>query len=84
MPDYGKLRDMVSHRVTFEYDSGARIVGYLTACQPPEGPVQLVNLTRAELLDATGKLLETHATLSLVPNVLSGVRITEGPSGRDV
>jgi hypothetical protein len=84
MPDYAKLRDLVSHRDAFEFDSGARVTGYITACKPPEGPVQLVNLSRAELTDATGKVLESHATMSLVPNVLTGVRIAEGPSGRDL
>jgi hypothetical protein len=27
MPNYNKLRELVSHRVTFDYDTGARIVG---------------------------------------------------------
>jgi len=49
MPDYAKLREMVSHRVAFEYDTGARIVGYLAQCRPGSGPVQLVKLARAEL-----------------------------------
>ena len=40
MPDYSKLHDMVSHRVNFEYDTGARIVGYLASCQPSSGPGQ--------------------------------------------
>jgi len=83
MPQYAKLRDYVSHRLTFDYDSGARIVGYVTACKPPSGPVQLINLTRVEIHDATGRVLETHETLSLVPNVLVGWRVTEGPSGRE-
>jgi hypothetical protein len=83
MPQYAKLRDYVSHRLTFDYDSGARIVGYVTACKPPTGPVQLINLTRAEIHDATGRVLETHESLSLVPNVLTGWRVTEGPSGRE-
>lgn len=83
MPDYAKLRQMVSHRVTFEYDTGARVVGYLHACKPASGPVQVVNLTKADLLDATGRVLEHHESYSLVPNALVGVRITEGPSGRE-
>ena len=82
MPQYEQLRQMVSHRVAFDYDTGARIIGYVTSCLPAAGAVQIVNLARAELVDATGRILETHEALSIVPNVLVGVRITEGPSGR--
>src|SRR5437879_306183 len=32
MPDYKKLRDMISHRVTLEYDTGAKVIGYLASC----------------------------------------------------
>ncbi len=84
MPDYSKLRDLVSHRVELEYDSGARVVGYVAACQPPEGTVQLLTMSKVEFRDATGKVLERHDTATLVPNVLTGVRKAEGPSGRDV
>ena len=80
MPDYKKLRDMVSHRVTFEYDTGARIVGYLAACKPSTGPVQLALVSRADILDAGGKVLEHHAELSVVPNLLASFKVTEGPS----
>jgi hypothetical protein len=83
MPDYSKIRQMVSHRVTFEYDTGARIVGYIAACKPATGPVQIVNLTNCDLLDSTGRVLEHHAEFSFVPNSLVGVRLTEGPSGRE-
>ena len=83
MPQYAKLRDYVSHRLTFDFDTGARLVGYVTACKPPTGPVQLVNMTRVEILDATGRVLETHESLSIVPNGLVGFRVTEGPSGRE-
>ena len=84
MADYSKLREMVSHRVSFEYDTGAKVVGYLTACKPAAGQVQLVTLARAEFLDATGRVLESVDNLSLVPNVMVGVKIAEGPRGRDV
>lgn len=84
MPDYEKLRQMVSHRVAFEYDTGAKVVGYLARCMPPSGPVQLVVMTKVDVLDATGKVLEHHEEFSLVPNALSAVRIAEGPRGRDV
>ncbi len=84
MADYGKLREMVSHRVSFEYDTGAKVIGYLTSCKPATGPVQLVSLARADVLDATGRVLETSDSLILVPNVMIGVKIAEGPRGRDV
>jgi hypothetical protein len=83
MPDYSKIRQMVSHRVTFEFDTGARIVGYLAGCKPASGPVQIANLTKADVLDSTGRVLEHHAEFSFVPNALVGVRVTEGPSGRE-
>jgi hypothetical protein len=82
MPDYSKIRDMISHRVVIEYDTGARIVGYLSNCRPNEGQVQLVSLSRAQLQDAAGNVLETHDTLSVCPNVVTGFKLEEGPSGR--
>ena len=82
MPDYVKLRDLISHRVVVEYDTGARIVGYVASCRPNEGPVQLVNLSRARIEDADGNIMETHDSLSLCPNVLTGFNLEEGPSGR--
>jgi recombinational DNA repair protein RecT len=81
MPDYSKLRNMVSHRVSFDYDSGARIVGYLAACKPADGPVQCVVMTKVDILDAKGQLLEHHPEFSFVPNVLVSFRVTEGPGG---
>lgn len=80
MADYAKLRDLISHRVTFEYDTGARIVGYVAACKPATGPVQVVVLSRAEIVDANGRVLEQHPELSMVPNLLVAYRLTEGPS----
>lgn len=84
MPDYSKLRDLVSHRVVIEYDTGARIVGYLAACRPADGQVQLIRLSRATLEDADGNVMETHDNLSLCPNVVTGISLQEGPSGRDI
>jgi hypothetical protein len=84
MADYTKLREMVSHRVSFEFDTGARVVGYLTACKPASGQVQLVSLAKAEIIDATGRVLESHDSLVVVPNVLVGMKVAEGPRGRDV
>jgi hypothetical protein len=81
MPDYGKLRNMVSHRVSFDYDSGARIVGYLAACKPATGAVQCVVMSKVDILDAGGQVLEHHEEFSFVPNVLVAFRVTEGPGG---
>lgn len=82
MPDYSKLHELVSHRVTIEYDTGARIVGYLASCQPPSGPVEFVLLTHAELIDSRGKVVQKHEELSICPNALTGFTLEEGPSGR--
>jgi hypothetical protein len=79
MPDYKKLRDMVSHRITFEYDTGAKIVGYLASCAPATGPVQLVVLSKVQLIDAGGSVVAKYDELPMVPNNLIGFRITEGP-----
>jgi hypothetical protein len=83
MPDYSKLRSMVSHRVTFDFDTGARIVGYLAGCKPAQGPVQVASMTKVEIIDSTGRVLEHHAEFSFVPNSLVGMRVTEGPSHRE-
>jgi hypothetical protein len=84
MPDYSKLHDLVSHRVNFEFDTGARIVGYLSACQPASGPVEFVVVKKAELIDSSGRVVRHADELTLCPNVLVGVRMDEGPRGRDV
>ncbi|HET6610970.1 MAG TPA: hypothetical protein VFG83_03240 [Kofleriaceae bacterium] len=84
MPDYAKLRDLTSHRITINYDTGARIVGYLGACRPARGPVQLISLSRVDMFDADGNILETHDELSVCPNALVGVNLAEGPEGRDL
>jgi hypothetical protein len=83
MPQYQKLRDYVSHRMTFDFDTGARIVGYIESAKPATGPVQLLNLNRVDILDSTGRVLEHHENYSLVPNAIVGFRVTEGPSGRE-
>jgi hypothetical protein len=81
VPDYGNLRNMVGHRVTFDFDTGARVVGYLAGCRPEKGAVQVALLEKADVCDSSGRILETHGKLSLVPNVLCGYRVTEGPGG---
>src|SRR4051812_37490774 len=80
MPNYARLHELVSHRVTFEYDTGAKIVGYIAACKPATGPVQVVVMSRVDILDDKGRVLEHHDEFSFVPNVLSSFRLTEGPS----
>ena len=77
--DYRKLRDMVSHRVTFEFDSGAKIVGYVASCVPPAGPVQMLVLSKVQILDQGDGVLAKYDELPIVPNNLIGFRITEGP-----
>jgi hypothetical protein len=84
MPDYSKLHELVSHRVALEYDTGVRIVGYLASCQPGTGQVQFVRLSRAEVLSPSGQIIERFDQLAVVPNVLSGFALDEGPSGRNL
>lgn len=79
MPDYKKLRDMVSHRITLEYDTGAKVVGYVASCAPASGPVQMVVLSKVQVLDSTSTVLAKYDELPLVPNNLIDFRITEGP-----
>ncbi|HET6150447.1 MAG TPA: hypothetical protein VFH68_23110 [Polyangia bacterium] len=80
MPDYNKLREMISHRATFEFDTGAKVVGYIGSCTPASGPVQLVVLSKVQLLDSANNIVAQYAELPLVPNNLIGFRVTEGPS----
>jgi hypothetical protein len=77
--DYKKLREMVSHRVTFEFDSGAKVVGYIASCMPATGPVQLLTLSKVQILDGASKLLGKYEEYPLVPNNLVGFQVTEGP-----
>ena len=79
MPDYKKLRDMVSHRVTFEYDTGAKIVGYIASCAPAAGPVQMLVLSKVQVTEASGATLARYDELLVVPNNLVGFAVTEGP-----
>ena len=57
--DYKKLRDMVSHRVTFEYDSGSKVVGYVASCLPPSGAVQMLVLSKVQVLDGAKNVIAT-------------------------
>jgi hypothetical protein len=84
MPDYSRIHEMVSHRVCIEYDTGARIVGYLASCQPGSGPVQFVKLTSAELQDASGRTVLKAGDITICPNIVTAFRMEEGPRGRDL
>ena len=84
MPNYAKLHDLISHRVLIEYDTGAKVTGYLAACQPKEGPVEFVVLEDAKLIDSRGRVVREASELTMSPNVLTGVSLDEGPRGRDV
>jgi hypothetical protein len=84
MPNYERLRaEFNSRRITIDYDTGARVTGYVAASKPGSGPVLVLNLTKAKIYDAQGKLLEEHDALSVVPNALVGFRITDGPGARE-
>ena len=84
MPNYSKLHDLVSHRVTIEYDTGARVTGYLASCQPSSGPVEFVVLSEAKMIDSRGRVLRELTEVTLCPNVLVSFALDEGPRGRDV
>ena len=79
MPDYKSLREMVSHRVTFEFDTGSKVVGYIASCAPASGPVQMVTLSKVQVLDAGNNLVAKYDEYPFVPNNLIGFRVTEGP-----
>ena len=84
MPDYSKIHDLVSHRVSLEYDTGARVVGMLASCQPSSGPVEFLVLHDAKLFSSSGKMVRELADVTLCPNVITGIGLDEGPRGRDV
>ena len=84
MPNYAKLHDLISHRVTIEYDTGARVSGYLASCQPASGPVEFVVLSDAKLVDSRGRVVRETDEITLCPNVLTSIALDEGPRGRDV
>jgi hypothetical protein len=79
MPDYKKFREMISHRVTLDYDTGAKVVGYLASCAPPQGPVQYAVLSKVQVLDSSGNVVARFDELPIVPNNLVGFKVTEGP-----
>ena len=84
MPNYSNLHDLISHRVMIEYDTGAKVSGYLASCQPSSGPVEFVVLSDAKLIDSRGRVLRETSELTLCPNILTSIALDEGPRGRDV
>ena len=83
MPNYSKLHDLISHRVTIEYDTGARITGYLASCQPSSGPVEFAVLSEAKLIDSKGRVLREQGELTVCPNLVTSIMLDECPRGRD-
>jgi hypothetical protein len=79
MPDYKSLREMVSHRVTFEFDTGSKVVGYIASCAPASGPVQMVTLSKVQILDSGNNVVGKYDEYPFVPNSLVGFHVTEGP-----
>ena len=84
MPNYSKLHDLISHRVSIEFDTGAKIIGYLASCQPSSGPVEFVVLSDARLIDSHGRTVREQAELTMCPNLVTSIALDEGPRGRDV
>jgi hypothetical protein len=84
MPNYSKIHDLMSHRVMIEYDTGARVSGYVASCQPSSGPVEFVVLSDAKLFDSKGRIVREAAELTVCPNMLTSIALDEGPRGRDV
>jgi hypothetical protein len=84
MPNYAKLHDLTSHRVMIEYDTGARVTGYVASCQPSSGAVEFVVLSDAKLIDSRGRVVREAGELTLCPNVLTSIALDEGPRGRDL
>jgi small nuclear ribonucleoprotein (snRNP)-like protein len=84
MPNYSKLHDLISHRVMIEYDTGAKVTGYLASCQPSSGPVEFCVLSDARLIDSRGRVVRETPELAVCPNVLTGITLDEGPRGREL
>lgn len=76
------LRDLVSHRVTFDFENGHHLTGYVATVRPPEGEVVTMALTRVEISNDAGEVIERHREMVLVPSVMTNYRLTEGPSAK--
>jgi small nuclear ribonucleoprotein (snRNP)-like protein len=84
MPNYSKLHDLISHRITIEYDTGARITGYLAACLPASGAVEFCVLSDVAMTDSRGRVVREVGELAICPNIVTSIALDEGPRGRDV
>jgi hypothetical protein len=78
MANQQSLREMLSHRVTFTYDTGVEVVGTVIACAPVTGPVEYLVLAKVEVKGGTGQVLARFAELPLLPGNLVGISVTEG------
>jgi hypothetical protein len=76
------LRDLVSHRVTFDFENGHHLTGYVATVRPPDGEVITMALTRVEITNTAGDVVERHREMVLIPSVLTNYRLTEGPSAK--
>lgn len=76
------LRDLVSHRVTFDFENGCHVTGYVATVRPAQGEVLTMALTRVEISDEHGNIIESHREMTVVPAVLVSYRQTEGPSAK--
>ena len=81
MPNYSKLHDLISHRVTIEYDTGARVSGYVASCQPSSGPVEFVVLSDAKLFDSKGRVVREAKDILFLGSA-SAIRIWPRPGLR--
>ena len=78
MANHQSLREMLSHRVTFTYDTGVEVAGTVTACAPGAGTVEYVVLAKVEVKGRAGQVLARFAELPLLPGNLVGITVTEG------
>jgi len=49
------------------------------SCLPPNGPVQMLVLSKVQVFDGAKNVIARYDELPLVPNNLVGFKITEGP-----
>ena len=80
MPNYDKLRELVS--IASPSTTTPARGSSATSPRPSAatGPVQVLVMSRVDILDDKGRVLEHHDEFSFVPNVMIGFRLTEGPS----
>ncbi len=76
------LRDLVSHRVTFDYENGCHVTGYVSTVRPAEGEPLIMALTRVEITNDAGQVIESHREMVIVPSVMVNYKMTEGPSAK--